>query len=56
MTNIITGARSLYRVKKDFPTVTGLWNRKPLKVLNDTKMILDDQINFYSFRINLESF
>ena len=37
--------------------VTGLGNKSPLKVLNDTKLILDDhRNNLDSFRISLESF
>ena len=37
--------------------VTGLWNKGPLKVLNVTKLILDDHgNNLDSFRISLESF
>ena len=37
--------------------VTGLGNKGPLKVLNDTKLILDDHGNkLDSFRISLESF
>ena len=36
---------------------TGLGSKVPLKVLNDTKLILDDHgNNLDSFRINLESF
>ena len=37
--------------------VTGLGNKAPLKVLNGTKLILDDHgNNLDSFRISLESF
>ena len=37
--------------------VTGLENKGPLKVLNGTKLILDDHgNNLDSFRISLESF
>ena len=37
--------------------VTGLDNKGPLKVLNGTKLILDDhRNNLDSFRISLESF
>ena len=37
--------------------VTGLGNRGPLKVINGTKLILDDHmIHFDSFRICFESF
>ena len=35
---------------------TGLENKGPLKILNGTKLILDDHGNNYSFRISLESF
>ena len=43
--------------KKSTWQVTGLWTRGPLKVLNGTKLILDDQGNHLdSFRIRLESF
>ena len=31
--------------KKSFCPVTGLWNRGPLKILNNIKLILDDQGN-----------
>ena len=40
-----------------FHCVTGLGNKGPLKVLNGTKLILDDHgNNLDSFRISLESF
>jgi hypothetical protein len=43
--------------KKRPKIVTGLENKGPLKVLNGTKVILDDHgNNFDSIRISLESF
>ena len=46
-----------YKWQKSTLLITDLWNRGPLKVLNSTKMILDDQGNHLdSFRISLESF
>ena len=43
--------------KKKFMTVTDLWNRDPLKILNGIKLILDDQGNHLdSYTISLESF
>ena len=43
--------------KKRQKIVTGLGNKGPLKVLNGTKLILDDHgNNLDSFRISLESF
>ena len=45
------------RKKNSSWPVTGLENKDPLKVLNGTKLILDDQgKNLNSFRISLESF
>ena len=43
--------------KKSSWSVTVLWNRGPLKILNGIKLILDDQGNLLdSYTINLESF
>ena len=43
--------------QKIYLTVTGLWNRGPLKILNGIKLILDDQGNHLdSYTISLESF
>ena len=42
--------------KKSWP-ITGLGTRRPLKILNGTKLILDDHMNHLdSFRIYFESF
>ena len=42
-----------WRKKYLTSAVTGLWNRGPLKVLNGTKLIVDDQGNHLdSFRIS----
>ena len=43
--------------KKSSWPVTGLWNRRPLKILNGKKLILDAQGNHLdSYTISLESF
>ena len=45
------------KIVPELRPVTGLGNKGPLKVLNGTKLILDDHgNNLDSFRISLESF
>ena len=54
----LTRAASKYRAsKKTSWAVTGLWNREPLRVLNDIKLTLKNHKGHSdSFIINLESF